>query len=71
MEAHHSHHTLIHSLEKLSVSELFFEVPKNYFKAQDGSLRLFARSAERFEKPVDISKKRSSSLHGVRILILK
>lgn len=42
---------------KLSVSELFFEVPTNYSRAQDGSLRLFARSAERFEKPVDMSKK--------------
>ena len=45
------------SLGKLTVSELFFEVPKNYSRAQDGNLRLFARSAERFEKPVDISKK--------------
>lgn len=45
------------SLGKLNVSELFFEVPKNYSKAQDGSLRLFARSVKRFEKPVDISKK--------------
>lgn len=44
------------SLGKLNVSELFFEVPKNYSKAQDGSLRLFARSVKRFEKPVDISK---------------
>ncbi len=44
------------SLGKLTVSEFFFEVPKNYSRAQDGSLRLFARSAGRFEKPVDISK---------------
>ncbi|CAD6578015.1 MAG: hypothetical protein ASARMPRED_008493 [Alectoria sarmentosa] len=42
---------------KLSVSELFFEVPKNYSKPQEGNLCLFARSAERFEKPVDTSKK--------------
>ena len=43
-------------LGKLTVSELFFEVPKNYSRLQDGSLRLFARSAERFEKSIDTSK---------------
>lgn len=42
---------------KLNVSELFFEVPKDYSKPKNGSLRLFARSVERFEKPVDASKK--------------
>ena len=42
---------------KLNVSELFFEVPKDYSHPQNGSLRLFARSAERFEKPVDATKK--------------
>ena len=42
---------------RLNVSELFFEVPRDYAKPQSGSLRLFARSVERFEKPVDASKK--------------
>ena len=42
---------------RLNVSELFFEVPKDYSNPQSGSLRLFARSVERFEKPVDASKK--------------
>lgn len=41
---------------KLSVSELFFEVPKDYSNPRNGSLRLFARCVERFEKPVDTSK---------------
>ena len=40
-----------------NVSELFFQVPKDYSNPQNGSLRLFARSVERFEKPVDASKK--------------
>ena len=42
---------------KMNVSELFFEVPKDYSRPQSGTLRLFARSVERFEKPVDASKK--------------
>lgn len=42
---------------RLNVSELFFEVPKDHSRPQNGSLRLFARSVERFEKPVDASKK--------------
>ena len=42
---------------KLNVSELFFQVPKDYANPHNGSLRLFARSAERIEKPVDASKK--------------
>ena len=54
---HYLSHTHMQSLGKLSVSELFFEVPKNYSKPQEGNLCLFARSAERFEKPVDTSKK--------------
>lgn len=41
---------------RLSVSELFFEAPKDYSNPQNGSLRLFARSVERFEKQVDASK---------------
>ncbi|KAL9111185.1 MAG: hypothetical protein Q9187_007961 [Circinaria calcarea] len=41
---------------KLKVSELFFEVPKDHSKPEDGLLRLFARSVERVEKPVDPAK---------------
>ncbi|KAL9117002.1 MAG: hypothetical protein Q9187_006466, partial [Circinaria calcarea] len=41
---------------KLKVSELFFEVPKDHSKPEDGLLRLFARSVERAEKPVDPAK---------------
>ena len=47
---------------RLSVSELFFEVPKDYSNHQNGRLRLFARSVERFEKPVDASKKEVKQL---------
>lgn len=42
---------------RLNVSELFFEVPRDHSKPQNGTLRLFARSVERFQKPVDASKK--------------
>ncbi|KAM0801385.1 putative proline iminopeptidase [Usnea florida] len=42
---------------RMNVSELFFEVPKDYSKPQSGTLRLFARSVERFERAVDASKK--------------
>ena len=42
---------------RLNVSELVFEVPKDYSNPGNGNLRLFARSVERFEKPVDASKK--------------
>ena len=42
---------------RMNVSELVFEVPKDYSRPQSGTLRLFARSVERFEKPVDASKK--------------
>ncbi|KAK4692390.1 hypothetical protein P7C71_g4803, partial [Lecanoromycetidae sp. Uapishka_2] len=42
---------------RLNVSELFFEVPKDHSNPSNGTLRLFARSVERFEKPVDSSKK--------------
>ena len=41
---------------KLHVSELFFEVPKDYSQPDGRKLRLFARSVERSEKPVDLSK---------------
>ena len=47
---------------KLNVSELFFEVPKDYSNPRSGTLRLFARSVERFEKPVDTSKKEIKQL---------
>ena len=61
---------------RLEVSELFFEVPKNYSKPQSGTLRLFARSVERFEKPTDASKKEVKqpwcthhSICGVRCIL--
>jgi len=41
---------------RLNVSELFFEVPRDHSNPSKGNLRLFARSVERFEKPVDASK---------------
>lgn len=42
---------------KLSISELFFDVPKDHSKPRAGNLILFARSVERFENPVDVLKK--------------
>ena len=50
------------SLGRLNVSELFFEVPRDHAKPSNGSLRLFARSVERFERPVDVSKKQKRQL---------
>lgn len=47
---------LIIHVGKLTVSELFFQVPKDYSQAGNGNLRLFARSVERFDQPVDITK---------------
>ncbi|KAL4791010.1 Alpha/Beta hydrolase protein [Aspergillus venezuelensis] len=41
---------------RLLVAELFFEVPLNYSKPGDGTLRLFARSVRRAVKPVDAGK---------------
>ncbi|KAL4936108.1 hypothetical protein BDV06DRAFT_205626 [Aspergillus oleicola] len=41
---------------RLLVAELFFEVPLNYSKPGDGTLRLFARSVRRLVKPVDPGK---------------
>ena len=52
---HHAHDPNLLS-GRLNVSELFFEVPKDYGNASKGTIRLFARSVERFEKPVDTSK---------------
>ncbi|KAF8863464.1 alpha/beta-hydrolase [Acephala macrosclerotiorum] len=37
---------------KLRVSELFFEVPKDYAKPERGHIQLFARSVTRHERPV-------------------
>lgn len=48
------------------MSELFFEVPKDYLKVKNGKLQLFARSVERFEQPVDLSKKESKQLPWCR-----
>ena len=47
---------------KLSVSELFFEVPKDYSQVRNGSIRLFARSVERFDLPVDATKREVKQL---------
>lgn len=43
---------LISIVGKLKVSELFFEVPKDYAKPDRGHIQLFARSVTRHEKPV-------------------
>lgn len=39
-------------LGKLKVSELFFEVPRDYSNPTSGTLQIFARSVSRHEKPV-------------------
>lgn len=41
---------------KLRVAELLFDVPVNYSKPNEGSLRLFARSVHRLVTPVESSK---------------
>ncbi|RDW78548.1 proline iminopeptidase [Aspergillus mulundensis] len=41
---------------RLLVAELFFEVPINYSRPGDGTLRLFARSVRRASRPVDTGK---------------
>ncbi|KAJ5225830.1 Proline iminopeptidase [Penicillium chermesinum] len=38
---------------KLRVAELFFDVPIDYSKPDDGTLRLFARSVTRLNKPIE------------------
>jgi hypothetical protein len=43
-------------LGKIIISELFFEVPKDYSQPDGRKLRLFARSVERSRNPVDLSK---------------
>ncbi|KAI4285244.1 MAG: hypothetical protein L6R38_000781 [Xanthoria sp. 2 TBL-2021] len=47
---------------KLKISEYFFEVPLNHANPPDGTLRLFARSIERFEKPVGVVKDEAKEL---------
>ena len=47
---------------KLRISEYFFEVPLNHASPPDGNLRLFARSIERYEKPVGAIKEESKQL---------
>lgn len=37
---------------KLKVSEIFFEVPKDYSKPSGSSIQLFARSVTKYEKPI-------------------
>jgi hypothetical protein len=41
---------------KLKITEFFFEVPLDYSKPDGKHIRLFARSAEKFEKPVEPAK---------------
>ena len=38
------------------MAELFFDVPIDYSKPNDGTLRLFARSVSRLNKPVEATK---------------
>ncbi|KAL9626529.1 MAG: hypothetical protein Q9204_007234, partial [Flavoplaca sp. TL-2023a] len=47
---------------KLRISEYFFEVPLNHESPPDGNLRLFARSIERYEKPVSAIKEEAKQL---------
>ncbi|KAL8893912.1 MAG: hypothetical protein Q9192_004803, partial [Flavoplaca navasiana] len=47
---------------KLRISEYFFEVPLNHASPPDGNLRLFARSIERYEKPVGAIKEEAKQL---------
>lgn len=51
---------------KLLVDEMFFEVPRDYTKPLHGSLRLFARSVERFERPIDPTKREVKQLPWCR-----
>ena len=44
------------------MSEMFFQNPKRYFRAQDGSLRLSAGSAERFENPLNAREQETKQL---------
>lgn len=41
------------------MAELFFDVPLDYSKPSDGTLRLFARSVSRLNKPVEPTKEES------------
>lgn len=47
---------LIEFTGKLRVAELFFDVPVDYSKPNGTTLRLFARSVARFNKPVEPTK---------------
>lgn len=49
------------SVGKLRVGELFFDVPVDYSKPGNGSLRLFARSVHRLETPVEPVKNDNTS----------
>ena len=46
---------------KLSIKEIFFEVPKDYSAPLRGKLRIFARSVERHQKPVEFGKPQKDS----------
>lgn len=41
------------------MSELFFDVPIDYSKPNEGTLRLFARSVSRLNKPIEPVKEES------------
>ncbi len=49
------------------MSELFFDVPKDYSKPADGNLRLFARSVERVEKPTEGAKEEKKHVPWCRL----
>lgn len=47
-----NHHQLTECIGKLKVSELFFEVPRDYSNMGSGTIQIFARSVARHEKSV-------------------
>ena len=55
-------HKIDFSAGKLEITEFLFEVPENYVNPKDGVLRLFARSAEKVEKPADSTKDEKKQL---------
>jgi hypothetical protein len=48
----HQHTSANQIVGKLKVSELLFEVPRDYSNPDRGTLQLFGRSATKYEKPV-------------------
>ncbi|KAM3065986.1 hypothetical protein ACMFMG_009793 [Clarireedia jacksonii] len=45
---------------KLKVAELFFEVPLDYSNLTRGTIRLFARSVTKYEKPITVTSEEES-----------